>query len=361
MSIDKIFYPVNWGPEKEKAWSGTFLSLYDALKKYVNITDMDIPMPFWMKPVSRLLLEDAFTLSYRKLSYDRKKNCNVSFPLGSAVLQFEEIFETRDDLKTYIYQDMSVSYLEYMRQNEKDIYQICGYKRYRLSTIKKRLRTQNSYYAKCAGIFTMGYWMKDFLLSQGVDASKIHAVGGGTNIDASAVDYSKKKGNKVLFIGRNFIRKGGFLVIDAFKLLRQKNKDVELYVCGPLENPVKESIPGYHFMGDLSYPEISEMLNLCDVFCMPSYFEAYGLVFVEALIYGLPCIGRARCEMPYFIEDGITGRLLKQDDPVELSLLMEDVLNHKEYFQNVKEKKDWYIKTYSWDSVAREMVSIMNK
>ena len=49
---------------------------------------------------------------------------------------------------------------------------------------------------------------------------------------------------------------------------------------------------------------------MCDVFCMPSYFEAYGLVFVEALTFGLPCIGRNCYEMPYFIEDGKTGLLL---------------------------------------------------
>ena len=36
---------------------------------------------------------------------------------------------------------------------------------------------------------------------------------------------------------------------------------------------------------------------------MPSYFEAYGLVFIEALTYGLPCIGRNAFEMPNFIQD----------------------------------------------------------
>ena len=51
---------------------------------------------------------------------------------------------------------------------------------------------------------------------------------------------------------------------------------------------------------------------MCDVFCMPSYFEAYGLVFVEALTFGLPCIGRNCYEMPYFIEEGKTGLLRKR-------------------------------------------------
>ena len=51
---------------------------------------------------------------------------------------------------------------------------------------------------------------------------------------------------------------------------------------------------------------------------MPSYFEAYGLVFAEALTYGLPCIGRDKFAMSEFIEDGCTGRLISGEDVEEL-------------------------------------------
>ena len=43
--------------------------------------------------------------------------------------------------------------------------------------------------------------------------------------------------------------------------------------------------------------------NLCDYFVMPSKFEAYGLVFAEALIYGLPCIGKKCYARPEFINN----------------------------------------------------------
>ena len=40
---------------------------------------------------------------------------------------------------------------------------------------------------------------------------------------------------------------------------------------------------------------------------LPSLFDAWGHVFVEAMGYGLPCIGTDCCAMPELIEDGISG------------------------------------------------------
>ena len=64
---------------------------------------------------------------------------------------------------------------------------------------------------------------------------------------------------------------------------------------------------------------------------MPSYFEAYGLVFAEALTYGLPCIGRDKFAMSEFIEDGCTGRLISGEDAEELALDLWEVLQDPKY------------------------------
>lgn len=92
---------------------------------------------------------------------------------------------------------------------------------------------------------------------------------------------------------------------------------------------------------------------------MPSYFEAYGLVFIEALVYGLPCIGRNAYEMPYFIKDNETGLLLKNDSPDELAQLMERLLFDNEIKRNVVSNRDNYIKEYSWDSVAQRIHNVI--
>ena len=141
---------------------------------------------------------------------------------------------------------------------------------------------------------------------------KVHHVGGGCNIDVSRIDVSKKTGNKILFVGRDFKRKNGPLVVEAFKKAKAVSPEIELYIAGT--NNVNIDYDGIHILGDISSEELTEYFNICDIFCMPSIFEAYGLVFPEALTFGLPCIGRDAYEMPHFIEENETGYLLKEED-----------------------------------------------
>ena len=194
----------------------------------------------------------------------------------------------------------------------------------------------------------------------GLPKEKVHHVGGGINLDKSLIDYSRKQGNRFLFVGRDFIRKNGPLVYDSFKLLLKKYPKIELHIAGPRENPYpNDNTPNYYYYGDCSHEKLSELFNQSDVFVMPSRFEAYGLVFIEALSYGLPCIGRDAYEMPYFIEDGKTGRLMKKQDPEELANLMEDVITNPQYVTNVRAKRDEYIEEYSWDKVAERIDAVI--
>lgn len=183
--------------------------------------------------------------------------------------------------------------------------------------------------------------------------------GGGINLDKKLVDYTSKQGNKILFVGRDFVRKGGEITIKAFIELKKKLADAELYVAGPACNPYPQGTEGYHYMGDCSHEELSALFNKCDIFVMPSYFEAYGLVFIEALTYGLPCIGRNAYEMPYFIESEKTGLLLQRDDVQELADMMFRLLKDKSFSDNVRARKDLYIHEYSWDTVAKRIIAAM--
>lgn len=148
---------------------------------------------------------------------------------------------------------------------------------------------------------------------------------------------------------------------EAFCILKQTIKDAELYVAGPASDPYPNAIDGYHYMGDCDHDKLSELLNLCDVFAMPSHFEAYGLVFIEALCYGLPCLGRNAYEMPYFIEDGKTGILVEDYARENMAKQLQRLLIDEEIKQNVASKRDWYLKEYSWDTVAERINDFIMK
>ena len=279
---------------------------------------------------------------------------------GGNVLQFAEILPDTKQRKTFIYQDRSVDYVNYMCHTLPQIFAVSGFQECSSKVIQQRIVIQNNYYQNCSGIFTMGQWLANDLIDRcGLSAEKVHHVGGGINLDKNRIDYSNKAGDKILFVGRDFIRKGGELVLKAFSILKKQRHDAELYVAGPAQNPLPEGMDGFHYMGDCDRDKLSDLFNKCDIFVMPSYFEAYGLVFIEALTYGLPCIGRDAYEMPYFIQDGETGLLLKENDAERLASMMLRLLQDEKIRNNVRSRKDWYIKEYSWDTVAERIMNVI--
>ena len=165
-----------------------------------------------------------------------------------------------------------------------------------------------------------------------------------------------------MFVGRDFERKGGFVTYQAFCVLKQNFPDLELYIAGPKTNPIKNPIDGAFFCGDVGHEKLAELYRKCDIFCMPSYFEAYGLVFAEALICGLPCIGRNCYEMPYFIEDGETGCLLSQDGSAqELAEKINFCLANNDIKKNVAARHAYYVQEYSWETVAKRIKDVIDK
>ena len=95
---------------------------------------------------------------------------------------------------------------------------------------------------------------------------------------------------------------------------------------------------------------------------MPSKHDAYGLVFVEALCFGLPCIGKNICAMPEFIQPGKNGYLIDRDDADELAGVMEKLLlNGREIAAAVQRDKEYYLETYAWDSVADRIMTVLKR
>ncbi len=355
--MERLFFLSSWGKAKEKAWSGTNWSVCQALSRHYRIEEIDVKRPFLRRVVNKFCpalhdMELGSLLRNRKRLQGRIRE--------GAVFQFQELCVDSDKRRTYIYKDLSVSYLAYLAKADPALFAYSGFAHIPLRSIERKARMEREYHCGCSSIFTMSRWLRDFLVEHdGIPTEKVHHVGGGINVDAGQFDGSMRRGNKILFIGRDFERKGGDLVCEAFRCLRAEMPEAELHVAGPAVNPCPGGMPGYHYYGDIPFERLPELFNRCDAFCMPTHFEAYGLVFPEALCYGLPCIGRAVHEMPWFIEQGETGLLLEHDDAGELAQKMKAVLRNPAYGENVRARRGTYLEKYSWVSVARRISEVI--
>ena len=99
---------------------------------------------------------------------------------------------------------------------------------------------------------------------------------------------------KYLFVGNNWERKNGEGVVRAFGSLRTFVPDAELHLVG--DHPDVRA-PGVTAHGRLSFSIPDQRAELESLFCastcfvMPSWLEAFGIVYVEAAAAGLPSIG----------------------------------------------------------------------
>ena len=363
--MKKIYFVVDWDTPKEKTWSGTVFGLYTSLKKRFLIDELGVSL----KPgiLRRILLKLGLVkndLSLKNIKKERSKlSKNVNINKSSIIFQFAEVFDSESFNNTYLYIDLSVPYLQHLAQTNSSVYNYSGFSQASIGALNTRAYEQNNYMRHAKGIFTMGEWLKEDLVHRhGIQANKVHCVGGGINVDKEKINTnSEKQCNKILFIGRDFKRKGGYLVYDAFCELLKKQPNAELHIAGPNTHPISNPVSNCFYHGDCNHNTLSDLFNKCDVFCMPSYFEAYGLVFIEALCYGLPCIGRNCYEMPYFIKDGVTGLLIEDDNVSNLASCMHRLLHDKNIKNEVLSRKDIYLNKYSWDSVADRIKAVIDK
>lgn len=367
--MKEIVFACPWGTDKKLSWSGTHYALYCALAEYYQLVDfntscnkidsVDVLLYRILKKGLELLGIDSYDMELLKYSIVERKAKKLKYEKQTTIFQFDAspLSESR---KSYIYIDMYYGFLKELYMHNKAIFEKSNFNNVSYKKILERTKYQDDFFANCKGIFTMGRWIAEELVNQyGIPVEKVHHVGGGCNVNPQLIKKYKKYNNKILFIGREFERKNGWLTIEAFRKVREVKPEAELYIAGTEGLNLNEK--GIYELGDLSEEELSYYLNICDIFCMPSKFEAYGLVFGEALIYGLPCIGLSAYEMPYFIEDGVNGYLLQHEDSGELMFKMIDLLENEKIKNNVQKNHKHYLQKYSWKSVAKNIYDVIER
>jgi len=99
------------------------------------------------------------------------------------------------------------------------------------------------------------------------------------------------KGPMILFVGRKDADKGYPLVLQAFARLRQKLKDVSLVCMGPGQTAMQgaEGVVEIGFAGEKTK---HDALAACDLLCVPSEAESFGLIYMEAARYRKAILAR---------------------------------------------------------------------
>lgn len=158
-------------------------------------------------------------------------------------------------------------------------------------------------------------WARRSLIEDyGVDERRIRVIPYG--IEIPSVPLVERREDQIAFVGRSMARKGGWLLIDAWR--RSLRKDARLVVVTP--EPVAPE-PGLIVVNDLRAGDfrLFELLAASTVLAFPSTADTFGYAAIEAMAVETPVVAFDCGAIPEIVLQGRTGLLVEPGDGEALS------------------------------------------
>lgn len=156
-------------------------------------------------------------------------------------------------------------------------------------------------------------------------------------------------------------RKGLHILFNAFASKFKNNMQCELWIGGDGEERARleeeASCLGISeqvkFLGMLNRAQVCDYVQRADVFVLPSLYETFGVVLIEALACGKPVIA-TRCGGPEYIVNEINGLLVPRNDVEAFASAMEKMKESYKSYNPILIRQDC-IERFSEEAVTRQL------
>jgi glycosyltransferase involved in cell wall biosynthesis len=231
----------------------------------------------------------------------------------------------------------------------------------RSRSVRRTLEADRRFYERMNVLLPMSDWLRrSFVEDFGQDPAKVVTVGAGANLhELPEVPGRTFEQPRFLFVGKQWERKGGPQLLEAFRHVHAERPDAELWIVGP-EQPIAG--PGLRFFGRISRSSpdgerrLGELYSDATAFAMPSVYEPFGIVFLEAMAYGLPCIASDRCAMPEIVADGMSGFTVDAHDVDALGQRLLELTDPERAQAFGEAGRRRLEERFTWDGVAARIV-----
>lgn len=211
-----------------------------------------------------------------------------------------------------------------------------------------------------------GCFARNTLLAEGIPGDRIC-------VNAYGVDWlqfmaersdpvASHRPFRFLYVGSVNAQKGIPVLLDAWRILALR--DAELWIAGHIGEHERRLIPamrGLRLLGQVSHHMLPAIYASCDLFVMPSLFEGFGLVILEALAAGLPVITTPNTGAADALADPVLGTLVPAgsvDALVEAMRSYPSALPSRALFGTAVEKLRTH---YSWTAYGDRWATLLSE
>lgn len=185
-------------------------------------------------------------------------------------------------------------------------------------------------------------------------------------------NFGKKDTVTVLFVGRFEERKGVDILLQIIPELAVARPEVRFKLVG--DNTItswwrdfSKKYAGEPWFSRLYVPGFVEQEELlisyrdCDIFVAPSRYESFGLIYLEAMRWGKPCIGTRVGGIPEVVVHNENGILVSPDSPDELYAALEKLIADQQLRESMGARsRELFLRNFTDEKMAHLVEKAMN-
>ncbi len=274
--------------------------------------EMEFVLPFYKHQPIRIPNFLKIHSIFQKGEYDRIM-CSTEGIMGAAALYLKHAFTVPAHF--YIHTD----WITFAKD-------VLGFDIHELNRTRRYLR---AYYGAFDSLFVLNTDQKEWLTGRemGFDEDKVritaHWVDGvfkpydsglreAKNLDNSVYMIEEKKVPTILYAGRISKEKGVLELPEYFRAVKKEIKEARIVIVGtgPAEKELKQKLPEAEYPGWVDHSDLPKIYSSADIFILPSRFDTFGCVVLEAMACGLPVISYNTKGPKDIINDGFNGYLV---------------------------------------------------
>jgi glycosyltransferase involved in cell wall biosynthesis len=216
------------------------------------------------------------------------------------------------------------------------------HEQFRSEDLKRIESAEADWLRKAARVlFTSNWAAERAVRDYSLDVDRVASVGIFGEIEMPERDtYTGRQ--EFAFISTDFEAKGGPVVVEAFRQVRQRYSGASLVIVG--DTPARDTLmPGMSCTGFLrkevpeEYRRFREILAGARAVISATSSDICPLLFVEAAHFGCPVISTRKFAIPEIVDDGRTGLLLEESpSPVTLARVMSRLLEMTDEYRQMR-------------------------